>query len=918
MSGFPSILEALFSSPEIVTILNTHLNPHDLTQCILVSKSFAQIFTPHLWHTISLQHVYQESRFVFSPTTWYILQAVIRNAEHIHIIRVRSLACLEPFIIAMKGAVVMKNVHTLEFPWTTVPLIVSRGLALPGQREGLWPLFELEGFSEHAERETKMRMVEEDRMTKDAERLARQIASDDNSNNDTTSNSSSATTATHPAMTMISGSAMTQNWIRYRAMYPMRREQIMQDLISTRAYNAYGLEWRRYTQKSQQQQHHQQETTLPETNPEWEREDEDEEDMEEKCKQSRIRLQEVVNEIAAFNKEHPLPPFYKHDKELDTEAQKLQKDLREKFSSRHLRLEQDEAASAQAQLKKGGSHARDSEQLLWALRRLGLGLEAALNRDRLAGTTGALRTHYEVKITDFLQRFPTIRTFRDYNSHIEIQNLGGGYGSDGFLPYYMTSMRHLAWSITGGHSRLQRLEGFLRSPYLNLESMRLSLLYPTGMDAMVPRPVDWLYLPYRDGHVPIRHSLSSYLDLDNDTRPAITILEDRTKLMQRAGPIASLTKLFIEDCMCPGILAWGKNYRIPPWVLFLQRCPNLRSLALGSCPPSIWFEIARLLQAHCPAMEDLAIAYGRQLNSQHLDKCDPALSALLFACSHPHMDDTFGQDDETIAEEAIEPAMGLKRLRLDAFVLPLKSHALRMLLDYHSGSLTDLGIMDCKNLQKNFNRGTLLKILRSFSQLEQVHLLPSGEVNYVEEDHVIDAQAVIDSIRIPTQYTSATSTWACATSLKTLRVMIGGLVSTCSHSSSSDMDTTADGELDLQRQVYRFLGSLTNLEELSLGFGPEDDSIFTLPKDQGRQKDCLEFSLDSGLELLEGLKSLRVLNVARMNHRIRMSEVQWMCRSWPQLRVIEGLLKVKSMEQWQASQDDDVTVGWARGGSKKK
>ncbi|KAF9901063.1 hypothetical protein EC991_006574 [Linnemannia zychae] len=167
-------------------------------------------------------------------------------------------------------------------------------------------------------------------------------------------------------------------------------------------------------------------------------------------------------------------------------------------------------------------------------------------------------------------------------------------------------------------------------------------------------------------------------------------------------------------------------------------------------------------------MQDLAIAYGRQLPNFHLDKCDPALAALLFACAHPHLDDTFGGDDVTIAEEPIEPVMGLKRLRLDALVLMHKSQALRMLLDYHSGSLTHLAIMDCRNLQNKTNRGTLLKILRSFEQLEEVHLLPSGEVDYVEEDHVFDAQALIDSIMTPTQYTSATSTWACARSLKAL------------------------------------------------------------------------------------------------------------------------------------------------------
>jgi len=350
-----------------------------------------------------------------------------------------------------------------------------------------------------------------------------------------------------------------------------------------------------------------------------------------------------------------------------------------------------------------------------------------------------------------------------------------------------------------------------------------------------------------------------------------------------------------------------------------------------------------MLQAHCPQIEDLAVVYGRQLNNPHLDKCDPALSAILFACSHPHVDDTFGEDDDTIIEEPIEPTMGLQRLRLDALVLPpAQSHALMMLLDYHSGSLTHLGISDCRNLQKKGSRTTLLKILRSFGQLQEVHLLPSGEVEYVEEDHVVDAQALINSLTTPTQYTSAaTMTWACASSLRILRMMIGGLGTSSSYASrptshnmtgafmdrtttttpSSDKRKEKTVDQDLQRQIYRFLGSLTHLQELCLGFGSENEnenkykdqkseatkdlkkSIFTLPDHQAHQQDCLEFSLDSGLHLLGGLQSLRVLNVARMNHRIRLAEIQWMCRAWPRLELIEGLLKIKSLERLNTSSD---------------
>ncbi|KAG9064665.1 hypothetical protein KI688_002923 [Linnemannia hyalina] len=787
-------------------------------------------------------------------------KALVKNAKYIHIIRVRSISCLEPFICV--PGIFMENLHTLEFPWTKVPLIVSRGLALPGQREGLWSLFKLEGSSEDVERESERRILEEDRMARDAERMAKQIASEDNID------------AIASNSTMVSGS-VTQDWIRYRAMYPMRREQIMHDLVSKRAYKAYEQDLRRYTQNREHQ--HQQETAAQPGITVNEREEEDEEkamNTEQKRRLSRIKLQEVVGEIVAFNKEYPRLPVHNHDEQALSVVQLLRKDLQEKFMTRHLQLEVDERA-ASATLKKGS--------------------QAEL--DQFSENVPIL-----VMLADFFQRYPAVRTFRDYGNHIESERLWGQNMIDGFLPSHVCSMRHLSWSTTHGatanYKYRWQLEGFLQASYLNLESLRLSLLYPSGMDLTVSQHA----IPHRRDH-------PSYLLLDEE-KAVVATIDDRIKLMQRAKPIKFLTQLFIEDPMCPGTLTWSKDYIIPLWVPFLQRCPNLRSLALGSCPPPIWFEIARILQAHCPHVEDLAIAYGRQLNIRHLDKCDAALSALFFACSHPHIDDSFGQDDETISEEPIEPAMGLKRLRLDALVLPLKSHALRMLLDYHSGSLTDLGIMDCKNLQKGFNRSTLLKILRSFKQLEQVHLLPSGEVEYVEGDHVFDAQVLIDSIRAPTQYTIATSTWACATSLKVLRIMIGGLASNNNNNNNNNnntaMDTTADGDFDLQRQIYRFLGSLKNLEELCLGFGPEEDSIFTLPQDQGRQKECLDFSLDTGLELLEGLKSLRVLNVARMNHQIRLPEVQWMCRTWPQLQMIEGLLKVKSLERWQAVVEADV------------
>ncbi|KAF9135549.1 hypothetical protein BGW39_002297 [Mortierella sp. 14UC] len=793
--------------------------------------------------------------------------------------------------------------------------MACKGLALPGRSEGLWSLMQLQGESEDADYEAARRGEEEDRMVKDAEEMTRQAflsEGENNANNGEVAAVGDTATAT---------GTTTQDWLLYRAMCPMRRQRIMQDLISTRAYHAYQQAQIRYAQDSQQRLL----TLYPhqDTQPSGIDDDDEEEDVEQAearkmCDRARCQLQDIVDEIAAFNKQRPLPNRYRADQKPSVVDLVNLKRLRETFSERLLRLEQDEALLNKE--RKGGKN--DLGLLSSVLRDFVLGILTEEQRQRRLEIELYLRrpcSNRSVSVPTFLRLFPTVRTFRDYNNQTTSQYLFQEHGNVGMVPSYLNAIRHLSWTIFHDFINSRNLyprglDDFLRSPYHRLESLRMSLVYPLGTGTLSRLP-EGKFASHRCGAIQvIDDSTPSCLGRKQDKT---TMDDSRAKAMQCSGPITSLTQLFIEDPMGSGTLLWSTDYRIPPWVPFIGRCPNLRSLALGSCPPPIWFDIARVLQAYCPRLQDLAVVYGRQLPNIHLDKCDPALAALLFACSHPHMDDTFGEDDVTIAEEPIEPVMGLKRLRIDALVLTHKSQALRMLLDYHSGSLTHLAITDCRNLQNKTNRVTLLKILRSFGQLEEVHLLPTGEVDYVEEDHIFDAQVLIDSITTPTQYTSATVSWACAKSLKVLRIMIGGLVCTSSltnnnnnSSSSNAMDTTPDGELDLQRKIYRFLGSLTQLEELSLGFGPENNSIFTLLPHQGRQEDCLSLSLDSGLELLQGLKSLHKLNVARMNHKIGLAEVQWICESWPRLQVIEGLLKVKSLQRWVKATGEAV-VGWS-------
>ncbi|KAF8943474.1 hypothetical protein BGZ47_005391 [Haplosporangium gracile] len=104
----------------------------------------------------------------------------------------------------------------------------------------------------------------------------------------------------------------------------------------------------------------------------------------------------------------------------------------------------------------------------------------------------------------------------------------------------------------------------------------------------------------------------------------------------------------------------------------------------------------------------------------------------------------------------------------------------------------------------------------------------------------------------------------------------------------------------VQRRVLRQLGQLIHLRKLRLGkYGrdwnmPEYSrlelrSIRTMAVDAYFDHNCLELSLESGLNELAGLKQLEELEGDQMAHRIGLVEVQWMVANWPRLRTISGL-----------------------------
>ncbi|KAF9953558.1 hypothetical protein BGZ65_004604 [Modicella reniformis] len=126
-------------------------------------------------------------------------------------------------------------------------------------------------------------------------------------------------------------------------------------------------------------------------------------------------------------------------------------------------------------------------------------------------------------------------------------------------------------------------------------------------------------------------------------------------------------------------------------------------------------------------------------------------------------------------------------------------------------------------------------------------------------------------------------TWACESSLKVLKVMVTGIPRPDLEGVEVVGEVYAGEGPTIQSQVYDRLARLTNMESLWLGHSRPNSS------NSKKLWDCLEMSLESGLDKLSGLKGLKELSVSHMSTKIGLKELQWMIEHWPRLRAIYGL-----------------------------
>ncbi|KAK3805829.1 MAG: hypothetical protein J3Q66DRAFT_422530 [Benniella sp.] len=157
--------------------------------------------------------------------------------------------------------------------------------------------------------------------------------------------------------------------------------------------------------------------------------------------------------------------------------------------------------------------------------------------------------------------------------------------------------------------------------------------------------------------------------------------------------------------------------------------------------------------------------------------------------------------------------------------------------------------------------------------------------------------------------TGSLTPWPCEYTLTDLRISICGIPRPdITHDRKGKkrhpvLEETYPGESwEIQHQVYERLARFVNLETLWLGSNScYDENPYTYSKKvMNHQYECLEMSLESGLDRLEGLKRLQVLNISLMATRIGQKEAQWMAEQWPKLHEIRGL--ESRVDTWRARQ----------------
>ncbi|KAF9371394.1 hypothetical protein CPC16_003090 [Podila verticillata] len=238
-----------------------------------------------------------------------------------------------------------------------------------------------------------------------------------------------------------------------------------------------------------------------------------------------------------------------------------------------------------------------------------------------------------------------------------------------------------------------------------------------------------------------------------------------------------------------------------------------------------------------------------------------------------------------------------------------------------TSALSDLGILSEKLSQSSLPRITsdadLAKIISSGSRWTSIDLLtdqvgPLAAAAILDNCEQLEALDIMNSGSRGLTGSHLQAILSKATALRSLQAhwLLGANKITASDILSSQWATTSLEHMDLkidvpradealpdnsaaiqasrhvQRQVLQRLGQQTKLRKLVIG------GMATTPATGrfGHQRNCLEMTLESGLDELVDLKDLRELDIHHMDHRAGVPELEWMVANLPRLQMLMGML----------------------------
>ncbi|KAF8984266.1 hypothetical protein BGZ46_008439 [Entomortierella lignicola] len=353
----------------------------------------------------------------------------------------------------------------------------------------------------------------------------------------------------------------------------------------------------------------------------------------------------------------------------------------------------------------------------------------------------------------------------------------------------------------------------------------------------------------------------------------------------RTASMKFIASLGIKQLLLEGNLA----FQVRP--SFISRCPNLRSLSLGVQSEGMVTSASGCIREYCPLLEELAVTF---VNSNINPSC---LVGLLEACGNvePHLSSSSDfsiQESLSYTMSTLTRRVGLKKLVLSGIDFSQHRHSIiKTLCRQQSSTLTFIAIRSCKNIWSNDSATdgeevVLCKLLTSLQKLEYIDFSLSGfaPVNFRDVSKVHASSLA-----------SPCMTWPCARTLRVLRIMIDGVSHISEHPTGLQESPQNLGlALENQLKICELLGMLTSLEELTLGIDENDGPLINNFPEWGYQTSCLELTLETGLSLMSGLKQLRLFKVTRMDHRMGQKEIEWVCRSWPHLKDILGLVRYQA------------------------